>query len=280
MARAPYAAPRVSVVLPTYNREAVLPTAIATVLDQTVPVHELLVVDDGSTDGTAAVVDRIAGHDPRVRYLHQPNSGASAARNRGIAEASGDVIAFQDSDDLWRLTFLETLLPHLGPDRLVFGSHVLHSRDGSSHVVPRGMVTDPVRVLRRRNIASTQTIVADAGLLARIGFDTALRRFQDWDLCLAVLAVPGARVVHVPRVVADVRREADSISEGSAAVRDQALRTVFRKHRRQFLRDPVALARIVLRAWGRPFLRGLVGLDPPRPRPRTGPVPVAPGPRS
>lgn len=277
MGSAPSTTHRVSVVLPTYNREMTLAAAITTVLEQTFAVHELLVVDDGSTDRTAAVVQEIAAHDPRVRYVHQRNSGASVARNRGIAEASGDVIAFQDSDDLWRPTFLETLLPHLGPHTLVFGSHVLHSRDGSRRVVPDRPVTAPATVLRRRNVASTQTIAVGAGLLARSGFDPALRRFQDWDLCLSVLETPGARIVHVPRIVADVHREADSISEGSATVRDQALRTIFRKHSLLFLGDPVALARIVLRAWVRPLVGRVAGFVPRRTRTHTGPVPVSSG---
>ncbi|MEV0892140.1 glycosyltransferase family 2 protein [Promicromonospora sp. NPDC050262] len=258
MGPAPGDTPRVSVVLPTYNREATLGAAIATVLDQTVPVHELLVVDDGSTDGTAPLVGAFAAHDPRVRYVSQANSGATAARNRGILEATGDVIAFQDSDDLWRPTFVEKLLPHVGPDTLVFGSHVLHDLDGSRRTVPPRHVVAPGTVLRRGNVASTQTMVADAALLARVRFDPGLRRFQDWDLCLTVLETAGARIVHVPDVVADVRRRADSISAGSAAVRDQAVRAVFRKHRRQFLGDPTALARVLLRGWVRPTIRPAV----------------------
>lgn len=264
MSSAPSKTRRVSVVLPTYNRETTLEAAITTVLEQTVPVHELLVVDDGSTDTTAAIVYEFASHDRRVRYLHQANSGATAARNRGILEATGDVIAFQDSDDLWRPTFVEALLPHVGADTLAFGSHVLHAPDGSRRTVPDRHVVAPSRVLRRRNVASTQTMAADAALLARTGFDQSLQRFQDWDLCLTILETAGARIVHVPSVVADVRRRADSISEGSASVRDETIRAVFRKHHRLFLGDPVALARVLLRGWLRPLIRHAASVVPTR----------------
>lgn len=90
--------PRVSVIIPTYNRADKLPRSIESVLDQTLEDFELLVVDDGSTDDTAAVV---TGYDdPRVKYVpHEVNRGASAARNTGIDNAEGDYVALLDSDD-------------------------------------------------------------------------------------------------------------------------------------------------------------------------------------
>ena len=90
--------PRVSVIIPTYNRADKLPRSIDSVLAQTLEDFELLVVDDGSTDETAAVV---TGYDdPRVEYIpHEVNQGASAARNTGIDHAEGDYIALLDSDD-------------------------------------------------------------------------------------------------------------------------------------------------------------------------------------
>lgn len=92
----------VSVLLPTYNRAYIVEQAIDSVLRQTYPEIELIVVDDGSTDGTRALVERvIAQHGSRVRYIHQPNGGLAAARNAGLAAARGEFIAFQDSDDAW-----------------------------------------------------------------------------------------------------------------------------------------------------------------------------------
>lgn len=88
---------KVSVVIPAWNAERYLEEALESVVGQTVAAHEIIVVDDGSTDATAA----ICGRSPDVRYVHQPNSGAGAARNLGVALSAGDVLAFLDADDLW-----------------------------------------------------------------------------------------------------------------------------------------------------------------------------------
>jgi len=103
-------APRVTVIIPTYNREQDLPGAIASVLAQSVPVTEILVIDDGSSDQTPDVV---ASLPQPVRGLRQENAGVSAARNLGLAEATGDVIAFLDVDDRWAPEKLEMQLASL-----------------------------------------------------------------------------------------------------------------------------------------------------------------------
>jgi glycosyltransferase involved in cell wall biosynthesis len=90
---------KVSAVIPTFNRIGYIQRAIDSLLAQTVPVDEVIVVDDGSTDGTAEVVE--ARYGSRVRVVRQPNTGVSGARRRGIQEARGEWIAFLDSDDEW-----------------------------------------------------------------------------------------------------------------------------------------------------------------------------------
>ena len=89
----------VSVIIPAYNYADYLAAAIQSVLQQDLPDFELLVIDDGSTDGTAALVAGLT--DPRIRYVHQANAGLSAARNTGIREASHPFVAFLDADDEW-----------------------------------------------------------------------------------------------------------------------------------------------------------------------------------
>jgi glycosyltransferase involved in cell wall biosynthesis len=101
-------APSVSVVVPTYNRARLLDETLRAILAQTIPVHEIIVVDDGSTDDTAQVCARQPKH---VRYLRQDNTGLPAfARNLGIASATGDWIAFCDSDDQWHPRKVEVQL--------------------------------------------------------------------------------------------------------------------------------------------------------------------------
>jgi glycosyltransferase involved in cell wall biosynthesis len=91
--------PSVSVIIPTFNRAHLIGRALQSVLQQTGPGDEIIVIDDGSTDDTEVVVRKMAGD--RVRYIWIANSGAGAARNRGVQEAKGELLAFLDSDDEW-----------------------------------------------------------------------------------------------------------------------------------------------------------------------------------
>lgn len=91
----------VSVVIPTYNRAHYLPECLAGVLGQTHSRLEVLVVDDGSTDGTQPLMEKQSRRDSRIKYIHQENGGVSAARNTGLRAAQGDYIALLDSDDVW-----------------------------------------------------------------------------------------------------------------------------------------------------------------------------------
>jgi GT2 family glycosyltransferase len=108
--------PLVSVVIPTYNRGVRVLRAVGSALGQTYPAIEVVVVDDGSTDGTGALLAERFGGDDRVRCLPRPNGGPAAARNTGLAAARGDFVAFLDSDDEWLPWKLEFQLACL--DRL------------------------------------------------------------------------------------------------------------------------------------------------------------------
>jgi glycosyltransferase involved in cell wall biosynthesis len=97
-----------SIVIPLYNKEGQIANTLRSVFAQTCTDYEIVIVNDGSTDGSAAAVEAIG--DPRIRLIHQQNAGVSAARNRGIAEARGQYIALLDADDEWKPNLLETLL--------------------------------------------------------------------------------------------------------------------------------------------------------------------------
>lgn len=96
-----------SVVIPLYNKEALIGRTLESVLAQSYRDFEIVVVDDGSRDGSADVVKSFA--DPRIRLIHKENAGVSAARNRGIAEARGEFIALLDGDDIWKPDYLSTV---------------------------------------------------------------------------------------------------------------------------------------------------------------------------
>ena len=98
---------KISVVIPLYNKKDQVAQAIASVMAQTFLPLEIVVVNDGSTDGSEKIVAKLT--NPLIRLIHQENGGVSAARNKGIEMAQGDWIAFLDADDQWKPTFLETM---------------------------------------------------------------------------------------------------------------------------------------------------------------------------
>ena len=103
--------PKISVIIPTYNRSSLLKQAIDSVLQQTFNDFEVIVVDDGSTDDTRDVIKQIG--DERIRYFYKDNGGASSARNLGLIKAQGEYISFLDSDDLWPENYLEIMVSNL-----------------------------------------------------------------------------------------------------------------------------------------------------------------------
>ena len=105
--------PQVAVVMPSFNAAETILDSIASVQQQSIADWEMIIVDDGSTDETVALVKQVCSQDSRVRIIQQVNSGPSIARNRGVSEAQAPVVAFLDSDDLWESLHLELNLAAL-----------------------------------------------------------------------------------------------------------------------------------------------------------------------
>ncbi len=187
-ADAPPAAPLVSIVLPTWNRRDLLRDAVASVQAQVYRHWELLVVDDGSTDGTDALA---AGWnaDARIRCLRQPHRGVSAARNRGLAESRGELIAYLDSDDLWYPAFLARVVAAMAkaPERqCAYGATLLVGGPDGTRILH--LPTDRERLMTG-NVIPMTSFVHRRGLYERLGgFDESLKRLVDWDLVLRYTA--------------------------------------------------------------------------------------------
>jgi len=205
--------PLVSVVIPCFNHGRFLGDAIASALAQTYTPVEVVVVDDGSTDDTAAVAARF----PSVRYVHQENAGLAAARNTGLRESRGAYLAFLDADDLLLPQALETSLELLerspecafvsGWFRYVDADGVLESID-----VPPKVPADLYLGFLRGNYVGMHATVMyrRAPLEAAHGFDVSLPACEDYDLYLRLAAEHP--VLRHDEVVADYRQHTANMS--------------------------------------------------------------------
>jgi len=181
--------PRVSIVVPVYNAERTLVATLRSVWAQTFGDFELLLVNDGSTDGTAAL---LAGQsDPRLRVISHRNAGVSASRNRGVAEARGEFVAFLDGDDLWTPDKLQAQVAALqgAPDAaLVYSWTDLIDEAGrviqrGSHVVANGRVY-PLLASRNFLDCGSTPLIRRSALIEAGPFDETLKGGEDWDLWL------------------------------------------------------------------------------------------------
>jgi glycosyltransferase involved in cell wall biosynthesis len=211
-------APRISVIIPVYNGERYVAAAIDSVRAQTCDGWELVVVDDGSTDGTAAVLAAY-GSDPRIQLSRQENLGLSAARNRGLSLSHAAQIAFLDADDVWQPAYLERMAAALQSRRdsaLAFAGW--QYIDGDGVVLPQSVVVPPSQVeqlredLDRRNpLISSGVVVWRRCVDASGGFDPALLNCEDWDLWLRMK--PLGSFVAVPEVLVWYRTHGENMSD-------------------------------------------------------------------
>lgn len=192
--------PRVSVVIPTRNRASMVANAIRSAMAQTVSQIEIIVVDDCSTDTTAAVVNGL--HDRRIRYVARPSSGGgSAARNAGIGIANGEFIAFLDDDDEWLPEKLARQLAAVNGDVAVLCNVRLRSNGGVLRRFRRTFI-QPAD-LRRGFVfgGGMSTFLVRAHAMKRILLDETLASYQDWDLLLRLALKYPVRYLDEPLVL-------------------------------------------------------------------------------
>lgn len=196
----------VSVIIPSYRRADQVRTSIESVLAQTLHDLEVIVVDDGSGDGTDKVVQAI--DDVRVRYVaHPTNRGGNAARNTGIRHAKADLIAFLDSDDVWEPDKLEAQVDHLarvGPEFGFCTTWILRVDPADQEIsrfepTPEGR--SPFRLWEGNDLGGFSTVLVRKEALQRMGdLDESLASCQDWDCYLRLSRVTRWTVVPRPLV--------------------------------------------------------------------------------
>lgn len=223
---------RETIAIACFNQADYLGDAITSALAQTRPAHEVIVVDDGSTDGTATV----AGRFPGVVYQRQANGGLSAARNTGLHLATGDRILFLDADDVLLPGALRAAAATLERDRdlaFVYGGYreVAADRTPLHDHAPRRFDDPFAGLLTGNHIAMHGTVLYDIHRLRDAGgFDESLRACEDWDVYLRLAR--RFRIAAYRDVAAEYRRHGDAMTRDPARM-IEAIRTVLERHGRQ-----------------------------------------------
>lgn len=209
--------PLVSVIMPAYNAAPYLQAAIESVLCQTYPHFELIIINDGSTDGTEAAA-HLYLTDRRMRYIYQKNGGISRARNRGAAEAQGEYLAFLDADDLALPNRLQEQVRSLEqrPDYGVAYSQFQSFRTGQPNVlhtyVREGRSGDILAPLLRHSFICPSTVMLRRTVFETVGgFDKEFRDAEDWDLWRR-LAYGGVKFFYIEMPLVRTRLHAQSLS--------------------------------------------------------------------
>jgi len=213
-------APFVSVYLPTHDRAELLERALHSVFAQTYSNYEIVVVDDGSSDGTPQVLERLARTGGVRAFRFDAPKGAQAARNHAIAQARFNLITGMDDDDEWLPDRLRLMVAQFAASvGFVAASDIVELADGTRHVARRPSVIDADALLRR-NVVGNQVLARKADVMACGGFDESLTASQDYDLWIRLVAQAGAgigittplQILHAqanrPRVTTSGRRRA------------------------------------------------------------------------
>lgn len=211
---------KVSIIIPTYNRAHLIERSVKSVLNQTYREFELLIIDDGSTDNTREVIAGI--EDDRIRYIYcENNSGAAGARNRGIAEAKCDYIAFQDSDDEWHPDKLERqmkVMQEAAEDTgLVYCEYHYNGLNGLEGISPdrripleqKGGYIFPQ--LLRGNMIGTPVMLVKRECFEKVGrFNESFPCMEDYELVLRITRE--YRVEFIPEVLMEVYANYESVT--------------------------------------------------------------------
>lgn len=238
----------ISIILPTFNRGYILSEAIDSVLAQTFQEWELIVVDDGSRDDTAKVMQRYLDLDKRIIYIrNEVNMGANCARNYGISHAKGRFLAFLDSDNYWKHDKLQKQFSALrnseASTALVF-CRVEVRGNGKKWLLPCwGFREEEVgNRLLKRNMIDTNTVLLKREALEQCGnFDEALPRLQEWELLFRIIVVFGYHAIYLNEVLNVNVMQDDSLSQSSKKYID-AMFYLRRKHKGYFYEKTVTNA--------------------------------------
>ena len=229
----------ISVVIPAYNRATTIKECIDSVLAQTYSDIEVIVVDDCSKDNTVEVVNSYT--DPRVKkcITYEPNRGACYARNLGAANAAGEYIAFQDSDDTWMPDKLEKQLAYLqkgGYDMVFCGMKRVDEENGRTWYFPNYEFDenkDALKQILYDDPIGTQCIFITKEAFERVKFDESIKKFQDWDF--SIRAAGCCKIGYLNEPLAISVLQPNSITK--KVPRYKALQVIYNKYNELIVAD-------------------------------------------
>jgi glycosyltransferase involved in cell wall biosynthesis len=207
-----------TVVMPCFRARDTIALALASVLTQSEPDFELVIVDDGSPDDTLDVARRAAGGDRRVRLISQANAGPAAARNHGVNAGTGRLVAFLDADDRWSPDLLARHRDRFAADRSL-GLSFARVRFYDPSMNHAGRVSGHVEQLRLARILGENAVCTTSNLVARRavfdevgGFDVTMRHAEDQEWLARVLAASDWKACGIDAALVDYRMSADGLS--------------------------------------------------------------------
>lgn len=213
--------PLVSVIIPTYNRRDTIVRSINSIIDQTYNNIEIIIVDDGSDDGTSELINSMT--DERIVFIHcKKNRGVAQARNIGVEASHGEFIAFNDSDDVWKINKLEKQIQVLCKNKnahLCYCPYVLHKGDELVQYPDLENVNwdldgNIYESLLKTNWIGTPTIVVSREAFIRVGgFNGKLRALDDWELVIKISRL--YEIIFLNEVLVDAYYTQNSITAGS-----------------------------------------------------------------
>jgi len=222
-------APIVSIIVPLYNCERFIAQTIESVIQQTVQSFELLVIDDGSTDGSRQIVNEYAMQDERVKYSYQENAGVSVARNRGFKKSKGRFVAFLDSDDVWLPDNLSLKLKKFEDDDigLVHSDGLLIDEEAKrSETILSGMegrVLEAMLLWDGTQIPGPSSVLIRRDVLEAVGlFDENLSTAADKDLFIRIASQ--YRIGRLPEVTWYYRIHGNNMHKNIAVMERDILR--------------------------------------------------------
>lgn len=229
----------VSVVIPVYNRIDTIEKAVESIRRQTCKNVEIIIIDDGSADGTYNILKKLEKTENSIRIFTQEHKGANAARNLGIEKSKGEFIAFQDSDDEWLPDKLEKQIRYMEEKHfdVCYCPFYLYSSN-EEQIFPRDYQDkqkyeqELIKILRCCNVISTQTLVIRRNIISDVGiFDEDMPRYQDYEYVIRI--IQKKKIGYISKPLVKVFRTKNSISNDDKKLKDAEIK-LLAKHKNFF----------------------------------------------